>query len=321
MAIIVKPYNFIPGTVIRSAQVNADFDTLYSDYNGNITNANIAAAAAIAYSKLQALPSAQIIVGNAGNVATPVAMSGDATISNTGVVTIGGSGGAVTPVGSIIPFYDFNGLATFNPLNWTYCDGSVIGGAGPLAGQTLPDLSGRYLVGFGTDGGGDIDTAPWATPPVGNAGHQINIQHSHTVNAHTHDMGNHTHNVGNHTHSISNYTHAHAGRTNGMSSTALENSANYRIRDDGAGWTQRSGGGADRHIAVDSGSNDEGQHDHDLLDDNHNHGGATGASGGVSGTPSTNNTSSESPGTNNQLSSTQSIQPRSIRIRFIMRIL
>lgn len=40
------------------------------------------------------LPSGDIIVGNASNVATAVAMSGDATISNAGVLTIGA--GAVT---------------------------------------------------------------------------------------------------------------------------------------------------------------------------------------------------------------------------------
>lgn len=40
------------------------------------------------------LPSGDIIVGNVSNVATSVAMSGDATISNTGVLTIGA--GAVT---------------------------------------------------------------------------------------------------------------------------------------------------------------------------------------------------------------------------------
>lgn len=34
------------------------------------------------------LPNSQILVGNASNVATPVAMSGDATISNSGVLTI-----------------------------------------------------------------------------------------------------------------------------------------------------------------------------------------------------------------------------------------
>lgn len=107
MAIIIKPFDFIPGTVIRSLEVNQDFDVLYTDYNGNITNANIAAGAAIAFSKLAALPSAQIIVGSVGNVPTAVPMTGDATISPTGVVTIAGpAGGSFTP-GSII----FTGVA------------------------------------------------------------------------------------------------------------------------------------------------------------------------------------------------------------------
>jgi hypothetical protein len=55
---------------------------------GSITNAQIAANAAIAFSKLAALPSGQIIVGSAGSVPTAVAMSGDATIVAAGALTI-----------------------------------------------------------------------------------------------------------------------------------------------------------------------------------------------------------------------------------------
>ena len=61
---------------------------LTSIVDGSIVNADINAAAAIAYSKLAALPSAQILVGSAGNVATAVAMSGDVAISNAGLTTI-----------------------------------------------------------------------------------------------------------------------------------------------------------------------------------------------------------------------------------------
>jgi hypothetical protein len=57
--------------------------------SGAIVNADIAAAAAIAYSKLAALNSAQVIVGNGSNVATAVDMTGDVTISNAGVTAIG----------------------------------------------------------------------------------------------------------------------------------------------------------------------------------------------------------------------------------------
>jgi len=56
---------------------------------GVIVNADISASAAIAFSKLAALTSAHILVGSAGNVATDVAVTGDITISNTGVTAIG----------------------------------------------------------------------------------------------------------------------------------------------------------------------------------------------------------------------------------------
>lgn len=53
-----------------------------------LSNDNLAANAAIAFSKLAALTSAHILVGNGSNVATDVAVSNDATISNTGALTI-----------------------------------------------------------------------------------------------------------------------------------------------------------------------------------------------------------------------------------------
>lgn len=54
---------------------------------GSIVNADIAANAAIAVSKLEALATGEIIVGNAG-VPTVAAMSGDATIAANGAVTL-----------------------------------------------------------------------------------------------------------------------------------------------------------------------------------------------------------------------------------------
>ena len=56
---------------------------------GDIVNANIKSDAAIAYSKLAALNSAQILVGNGSNVPTAVSVTGDVTISNAGVTAIG----------------------------------------------------------------------------------------------------------------------------------------------------------------------------------------------------------------------------------------
>jgi hypothetical protein len=56
---------------------------------GGLIDADIDAAAAIAFSKLAALDDANLLVGNGSNVATKVAVTGDVTISNAGVTAIG----------------------------------------------------------------------------------------------------------------------------------------------------------------------------------------------------------------------------------------
>lgn len=45
MSTIAKPHTFSPNTIISSSQVNADFDTLYNDYNGSIDASNLATSA------------------------------------------------------------------------------------------------------------------------------------------------------------------------------------------------------------------------------------------------------------------------------------
>lgn len=62
--------------------------------DGAVTNLKVDAAAAIAFSKLAALASGNILVGSAGTVPTSVAMSGDATIVASGALTI--SANAIT---------------------------------------------------------------------------------------------------------------------------------------------------------------------------------------------------------------------------------
>lgn len=89
--------------------------------SGVIVNADINAAAAIAFSKLAALPSANILVGSAGNVATAVALSGDATISNAGVLTLDptlqlGASGTASSL-TLFPPTAANGTFILNPVN------------------------------------------------------------------------------------------------------------------------------------------------------------------------------------------------------------
>lgn len=45
MTVIAKPYTFSPNTSISSSQMNSNFDTLYNDYNGGISAANLASNA------------------------------------------------------------------------------------------------------------------------------------------------------------------------------------------------------------------------------------------------------------------------------------
>jgi len=55
---------------------------------GSVTNASVAANAAISFSKLATLTSGNILVGNSSNVPTSVAVTGDVIISNAGVTAI-----------------------------------------------------------------------------------------------------------------------------------------------------------------------------------------------------------------------------------------
>jgi len=82
----------VAGTLVTTGDTGSITSTMILD--GTILDADVNASAAIAFSKLAALTSANILVGSAGNVATSVTMGGDATISNLGALTIGT--GAVT---------------------------------------------------------------------------------------------------------------------------------------------------------------------------------------------------------------------------------
>jgi hypothetical protein len=55
---------------------------------GAISNADVNAAAGIALSKLEAVTAGRVVIGNGSNVATATALSGDVTVTSSGVVTI-----------------------------------------------------------------------------------------------------------------------------------------------------------------------------------------------------------------------------------------
>lgn len=63
MSIISIPFTFTVGAVIVASQHNSNFSTIYNDYNGNITTANLAANAAIADTQLAQISTAGKISG------------------------------------------------------------------------------------------------------------------------------------------------------------------------------------------------------------------------------------------------------------------
>lgn len=124
----------------------------------NIRDANIAADAAIAFSKLESLPSAEILIGNASNIAAPFAVSGDISLSNTGVTAYTGTvplnkGG--TGQTTKAPAFD-----ALSPMT---TGGDIIYGGASGTGLRLGNGSlGQVL----TSGGGT--SAPtWETPSPG----------------------------------------------------------------------------------------------------------------------------------------------------------
>ncbi len=65
MAVIVKPYTFSAGATVIAAEHNSNFDTIYDEFNGEISNANIASDAAIAISKISIASSDPVYIGGA----------------------------------------------------------------------------------------------------------------------------------------------------------------------------------------------------------------------------------------------------------------
>ena len=126
------------GTVVTTGDSGTVTSTMLLD--GTIVDADINASAAIAYSKLASLTSANILVGNSSNVATSTAVTGDVTISNAGVTAI--SAGAIVNA-------DVNASAA-------------------IAGSKIsPDFGAQNVVTTGTSTAGSFTPTSTTVPAVG----------------------------------------------------------------------------------------------------------------------------------------------------------
>lgn len=131
MSLISKPYTFTNGATIVAAEHNSNFDTIYSDYSGNIQNANIASNAAITDSKL-----AQ--VATAGKVSGAALTALSSVPSGAGVLPAV-NGGCFSGMVAM-----WSGTIATIPTGWYLCDGS----------NSTPDLRNRFIVCANADSGG-----------------------------------------------------------------------------------------------------------------------------------------------------------------------
>lgn len=134
MAVISVPNTFTTGATIVASEHNSNFSTITNDYNGNITNANIAAAAAIIDSKLAQITSGGKVSGAAITLLTSIP-------SGAGILP-GVNGGL--PSGAIILW---SGAISAIPTGFVICDGN----------NSTPDLTDRFVLHADADSGGTND--------------------------------------------------------------------------------------------------------------------------------------------------------------------
>ena len=214
------------------------------------------------------------------------------TMTSAGVVEASVPTDSSVPIGSIIPFYDYGALA-FNTAYWAYCNGqtkTVLG-----VSRVLPDMSNRYLVGFGTEGGADIGSATWSITPVGNASHNVTLTGAQSgIGAHAHTASS----------GLQNASHAHTGSTGTESTTHIHS----------YGWSSggASGSSAVKDVTV---ATAMGYINTSSENQTHTHAFSSGTETANHSHAITVNTITDTTAV-----SAHSIQPRSISVRFIMRI-
>lgn len=119
-----------------------------------------------------------------------VTIGGDAEMTPREHVTWQPSAGV--PVGTVISWWRPDASTPLPSDEWAIADGSVVSDAeSPYHGQSLPDLTSRFVMGV-------------TATDIGQTGgaNTLDLRHRHTVDSHTHSIPSHTHNY-NHDHGTS----------------------------------------------------------------------------------------------------------------------
>lgn len=164
--IVSKPYTFSNNTIADANQVNANYDTLYTLVNGNLDNDNIAAAAGIVFSKLDAVTVAGVTASQnlTNKTLTGPVFSG----SITGTYTLAGTPTITAPTitGTIagsptIPNPTITGTISGTPSipSATLADPTITGTVAGSATYSSPTITGPTIT-------GTISGTPTITTPV-----------------------------------------------------------------------------------------------------------------------------------------------------------
>jgi len=147
--IILGNSNNVPTSTEVTGDITISNSGVTSIATGSIINEDINESAAISLSKLESLASGQLIVGNGSNVPTATEITGDITISNTGVTGI--SAGAIvdediSPSASI----SLSKLEALTSGNIVVGDDSNVASSVPMSGDVTISDTGVTTVISGT---------------------------------------------------------------------------------------------------------------------------------------------------------------------------
>ena len=154
------------GTVVTTGDSETVTSTMIA--NATIVDGDISTTAAIAFSKLAALTDGNILVGNASDVATSVAVTGDVSISNTGVTSIA-AGAIVNADISTGAAIDFSKLASLADGNILVGNASNVATSVATSGDVTLANDGTFAIATGAIVNADISaTAEIAVSKLAN---------------------------------------------------------------------------------------------------------------------------------------------------------
>ncbi len=145
-------------TADRAIVLPNDSGTVILAGKASIVNADVATNAAIDYSKLAALASGKVLIGNGSNVATAQTVSGDITISNAGVAAIG-SGVVINADIKSDAAIDYSKLAALTDGNILVGNGSNVATSVTPSGDITLSNAGAFAIASGVIVDADINAS------------------------------------------------------------------------------------------------------------------------------------------------------------------